>query len=233
MRVEREEHRAGRCVILRGAARSGTEQLAVALGARIVTLRSAADLDRAVQESERSTVVWTHPWTRATPELCQALCRTLGDFAAGGGVRVALARRSLVWRDGSISLGRALVASAPGSILLRGDRPLARRDAVIAELGLDWQLDAPASLDAQLAEINADTSIAADLAAAAGDVPTWRGLLWSPLGFALRALASAHGRRRTGLPRIALEAYRQTLFTAKLWERRTVSAATLSPAAGS
>jgi hypothetical protein len=202
-------------VVVRGTPSPGTERLADGLGAAIVGVNTPADVARAADIGARASVVWAHPWTRPTAELC----RSIADLFSTPSARIAQVRRRLVWREGSLSLGRALVASTPGSVSLAGDRPIARDQAAVTELAAELLLDAPASLEAHLAEINADTSLAVGLGCGEDDPPWVRGLLWSPMSFALRALVTARGPRRAALPRIALEAYRQTLFTAKLWER--------------
>src|SRR5215831_1008612 len=104
-------HGEGVFVVMRGTPSAETERLAAGLGAAIVGLATAADLARAADLAARASVVWPHPWTRATHELC----RSIGEFlSTGSAPRVARVRPRLVWREGSLALERRLIASTPG-----------------------------------------------------------------------------------------------------------------------
>jgi len=60
---------------------------------------------------------------------------------------------------------------------------------------------------------------AARLRDAAGLVASWRDLTVRPAALVARALLAVRGSRRAALPRVAVEAYREVLVAAKLWER--------------
>ncbi|HYC24066.1 MAG TPA: hypothetical protein VEI94_15245 [Candidatus Bathyarchaeia archaeon] len=214
------EPAAGVHVLVSGEAGAGACELGRALDAPLLVLGEIADLEALLGEVERSNVVWLHPWTRDAASLAPAARQW---FASARAPAVARAAERLVWGRGSISLGRAIVFSTPASCEVRSGRPVARSGAT--ETGLDRGLDleAPLSLEAHLRAINDATSLAADLGQAAEERASWRGLLWRPLWIALRGLVSARGARREALPRIALEAFRETLTTVKLWESRFAS----------
>jgi len=214
------ETAAGVRVIVRGEAGAGARELGHALDAPLLVLGEIADLETLLGEVERSRIVWLHPWTRDAPSLAPAARQW---FASTHAPAVARAAERLVWGRGSISLGRAVVFSTPASCDVRGGRPVARAGATETELDRGLDLEAPLSLEAQLRAINHETSLAADLGQAADERASWRGLLWRPLWIALRGLASARGARREALPRVALEAFRETLTAVKLWESRFAS----------
>jgi len=176
-------------------------------------LAAAADL-------EHANVLWLPPWAALTPVVVASVGAWLAlPEPEGGNPRVAHAALRLCCGSTSISFGRRhLVLSSPGAVDLVGDAPRPRAASRGSELDDVWEAGLPDDLASHLEAVNVQSSTAARLRHAAGELTTWRALTVTPLALLARSMAGVHGSRREALPRVVIEAYRDVLVAAKLWE---------------
>ncbi|MEW6270622.1 MAG: hypothetical protein AB1689_15165 [Thermodesulfobacteriota bacterium] len=170
----------------------------------------------AAAETEHARVLWLPAWSRPGPRTLEAVAAWLER--PGGTPRVARARLELAHAGGSAPADRRVVLSEPGAVELVGERVVAGSHAAIEDLAEPWTVAVPETLREHLEQVDVQTSAAARLRHAAREPARWRSLTWLPLAFALRALAGARGSRRELLPHVVIEAYREVLVAAKLWE---------------
>ena len=208
----------------------GLAMLAPIAVCRVVAARdfdSPPELARAA-EIDRSHVLWLPTWTVLTPGVVAAVAGWLASaVAAPHAPRVARAR--LRWRCGSASLALAapqVVLSSAAAIELGAELPQPRAGAQITDLDAAWDIALPADLNAHLDAVNRQSSTVARLRHAAGRSATWRDLTLTPLAQTLRSVVALRGARRAALPHLVIEAYRDVLVTAKLWELAHPSDAT-------
>lgn len=189
------------------------------LGAADVLLASdaasPAALLAAARAAERS-VLWLPAWARVSTSLVTAV----GAWRAhADGARVAWARVRLGCGPRAQIGGPArLVLSSPGAVLLDGELPRAAVGARVEDLGVPLEVVLPEDLTEHLAGVNQQSSVVARLRHAAGREAAWADLALRPALLTLRAVASATGSRREALPHAVIEAYREVLSAAKLWE---------------
>lgn len=191
----------------------------LALGvADVVLARDAASppaLLAAARAAERP-VLWLPAWAHVST----ALVTAVGAWrASDAGARVAQARLRLFCGERAElgGVGR-VVLSSPGAVVLCGELPQPAPGARVEELAVPLEVRLPEDLTQHLEGVNQQSALAARLRHAAGHEATWADLAWRPALLGLRALASATGSRREALPHAVIEAYREVLSTAKLWE---------------
>jgi hypothetical protein len=190
-----------------------------ALGAAaVVVARDAASpaaLLGAAGAAEHS-VLWLPAWAHVSTSLVTAV----GAWRThDGGMRVARAAARLTCGPrAEIAAPPRVVLSSPGSVVLDGDWPRAADAARVAELGVALEIRLPEDLTQHLEGVNHQSSVAARLRHGAGRDAAWLDLGLRPAWHALRAVLSATGSRREALPHAVIEAYREVLATAKLWE---------------
>lgn len=185
---------------------------------RASAFATPGELEAALAGDE-ADVLWLPPWACVDDALLAAVA-AFREAARGGALRVARARLRLRVARAAIDLPEPhVLLSTPGAARLDGERPVPGPGAALDELPAPLVLDLPATLAEHVAAMNEQTSLAARLRDASGAAASWRDLTVRPAGFLVRALAAVHGSRREALPRIVIEAYRQVLVGAKLWER--------------
>lgn len=189
------------------------------LGATHVVLAGDAGSPAALLAAARATeqsVLWLPAWAQVST----ALVTAVGAWRAhGDGTRVARARVRLgCGPRAEIGGPERLVLSSPGAVALDGELPRAAAGARIEDLGVPLEILLPEDLTEHLAGVNQQSSIAARLRHAAGRDAAWSDLAFRPALLALRGVASATGSRREALPHAVIEAYREVLSAAKLWE---------------
>ena len=191
----------------------------LALGVADVVLARDAMSPSALLTAARAAarpVLWLPAWTHVSTSLVTAV----GAWRArDAGARVAQARLRLSCGERA-ELGGAerVVLSAPGAVVLDGERPRPAPGARVEELAVPLEVRLPEDLTKHLEGVNQQSALAARLRHAAGREAGWADLAWRPALLGLRALASATGSRREALPHAVIEAYREVLSTAKLWE---------------
>jgi hypothetical protein len=190
------------------------------LGVRDVVLArdaaSPAALLAAAGAAERH-VLWLPAWADVSPALATAIGDWRARDAAGPRVVRVHVRLSCGART-EIGAPVRVLLSSPGAATLLGEEPRALASARVDEVAATLAVRLPEDLTEHLAGVNEQSSIAARLRHAAGREAAWADLAWRPALLALRALASATGTRRDALPHAVIEAYREVLSTAKLWE---------------
>lgn len=171
----------------------------------------------AAAEIESRHVLWLPAFAELTPGVAARVTAWLAS--ADASPRVAHAAVRLRCGATTIPLrARQLVLSSPGAVDLIGDTPHARPGVRDGDLGEPWEVSLPADLNAHLEAVNLQTSAAARLRHAAGERTSWRSLTLAPLGIFARGLGGVRGSRREAVPRLVIEAYREVLVAAKLWE---------------
>lgn len=166
----------------------------------------------------RRAVVWLPAWAEPSPALVVEIREWRATAGGASGPAVALAVPRLVCAEASMRLAPRVLLSTPNAVTLHGETPLPVASATTVALAEPLDVRLPDDLQTHLEQINQQTSVAAGLRHAAGRQAAWRDLVATPLALALRGLAAASGSRRAALPRLVLEAYREVLVTAKLWE---------------
>jgi len=164
-------------------------------------------------------VAWLPPWAApgadAVAEVAAWRTRALEMPAPS----VARATPRLRLDDGTtVRLPPRIVLSSPAAADALGDAPRARSGARSENLVAPWDVALPADLQSHLEAVNRQSSVAARLRHEAGRTTAWRDLTTVPAGYVLRALAGVRGSRRAALPHLVVEAYREVLVAAKLWE---------------
>lgn len=225
---------------------AGAAQQVAGLVSRVVTPAEHPTPEELGALAGRATVAWIPPLSALEPGVLEALRRwcTARDAAVSAGPGGAAAERcegaasgaglqagratapgDLVWArpwllvDGAeLPLERRIVLSAPGAVRLHGGELHPAPGARGVELDARWVLRPPAHLADHLAAVNAQSGHAARLLFLAGAEPTLRSLALRPCRSLVRSLAGVRGERRLALPRAVLEAYRDVLTAAKLWE---------------
>jgi hypothetical protein len=188
------------------------------LGAEQVLVLGTDDVVAATA-SAAADVAWLPPWgdlgADAVAEVAAWRARVAGLPAAS----LARAARVLRLDDGTrVRLPARIALSTPGAVVPLGDEPRALPGARIEDLAVPWDVALPADLASHLAAVNEQSSVAARLRHAAGRTIAWRDLTTVPAGYLLRALGGVRGSRRVALPHLVIEAYREVLVAAKLWE---------------
>lgn len=191
-----------------------------ALGAaNVVLARDAASPAALLAEAAAGErfVLWLPAWARVTAPLVSAVQAWCARDTAGA--RIARARVRWVC-GGHAEIGGPvwMLLSAPGSVSLAGELPHPIPAARADDLTVPLEVELPDDLAQHLEGVNQQSSVAARLRYASGLEAQWAGLAWRPALLLLRALASASGSRRAALPHAVVEAYREVLATAKLWE---------------
>jgi len=197
--------------------------IATALGAERVVLLGADDPhaagDDPLAAAQHADVAWLPAW-------CAPGERAIAD-AADWRARAATttapraARAALRLRcdgDTSIVLPPRLVLATSCALDALTDEPRLRAGVPIDDLATPWDVLLPDDLAAHLDSVNVQSSAAARLRHAAGREAAWRDLTLVPAAYAVRALAGTRGSRRTALPRVVIEAFREVLVATKLWE---------------
>lgn len=162
-------------------------------------------------------VLWLPAWAEVSPALATAVVDWCARDAAGPRVARLRVRLSCGARA-EIGAPARVLLSSPGAATLDGEQPRPVAAARIDELATALAVRLPEDLTEHLAGVNEQSSLTARLRHAAGREAAWADLSWRPALLALRALASATGTRRDALPHVVIEAYREVLATAKLWE---------------
>lgn len=214
------------------------EPLPFAVSRRVVTAEASSPDDLArTADTDHDAVLWLPAWARlderaasevrawlermAAGDVVPGTATGLADAGAAARPSVARARLHLVSREATLLLREPrVVLSSPGAVDVVGEVPAPRAGALVEELATPWDLVLPPSLDEHLAAVNRQSGVAARLRFAAGVRPAWRDLAWTPVASVLRDLVRLDGSRRAGLPRLVVEAYREVLVSAKLWELR-------------
>lgn len=190
-------------------ARLGAEQVLV-LGTDDVVARTVG---------AAADVAWLPPWGDPGADAVAEVAAWRARVAASPAPSVARAAWRLRLEDGtSVRLPPRIALSTPGAAAALADAPRALPGARVEDLVAPWDVALPADLAAHLAAVNQQSSVAARLRHAAGRTPAWRDLTTVPATYVLRALGGVHGSRRTALPHLVVEAYREVLVAAKLWE---------------
>lgn len=198
------------------------EAVLAALGAsRVVLLaeqESPAALATAVG-AEAADVLWLPAWCAPGPDAAAAVAAWRTRAAVVTVPSVARAPLLLHCGGGaSVRVAARLVLSSPGAAAPFGEEPRSLPGARVEDLGPAWDVRLPADLNGHLEAVNRQTSVAARLRHAAGQVTTWRDLTLAPAARALRTLGGISGSRREAVPHVVIEAYREVLVAAKLWE---------------
>lgn len=198
------------------------EAVPAALGASRVFLlgeqESPAAL-AAILAAEQADVLWLPAWCAPGPDAAAAVARWRARPAALSEPSVARAPLLLHCGGGaSVRVAARLVLSSPGAAAPFGEVPRSVPGALVEDLAAVWDVRLPEDLASHLEAVNRQTSVAARLRHAAGQVTTWRDLTLGPAGRALRALGGMTGSRREAVPRVVIEGYREVLVAAKLWE---------------
>jgi hypothetical protein len=218
---------AGELVVVCAGGAAGALPASVPFAVRRVVelcdLATPAEL-AAAAEVDRAHVLWLPPWTMLDTTAADEVAAWLSR--AGGPPRVARARIELAHARSSAAVGRRVGLSDPGAVTLAGERALPWPEARVDELASAWRVMPPATLREHLESVNAQSSVVARLRHAAAEPASWRSLTWRPAAFAVRALASTRGGRRGLLPHVVIEAYREVLVAAKLWELAHVAGRT-------
>jgi hypothetical protein len=188
---------------------------------RTVAVAPGADPSEVERLAAAKPVLWLPASARIEPPLAAAIGAWLEDAAASP--RVAFARCGLEAGPVEVPLPRVLLLSTPGALRIVAGEPQPCRGVASSTLPVRLRWCAPASLSAHLMAINAETNLRARRLNDAGALPSWTGLTLRPLLVLAPAVLCARGPRRLALPRAVLEAYREVLLTAKLWELRHVS----------
>lgn len=195
------------------------DEALAALGAGGVVLARDAEspgaLLAAAGAAERC-VLWLPAWADVSTSFVTAV----GAWRARGGApRVGRARVRLACGPRAEIGGPArVVLSSPGAVVLDGELPRAAAGVRVEELGTSLGIALPEDLTQHLEGVNHQSSVVARLRHAAGREAEWADLGLRPALRALRAVASATGSRREALPHAVIEAYREVLSAAKLWE---------------
>lgn len=178
---------------------------------------SPADLLARARATER-VVLWLPAWGHVSDTLAAAIVawRT-SERAAGARVARVPVTRSCGPRAALGGMAPVLLSS-PGAVVLDGETPRPLAHARVATLDARLEIRLPEDLTLHLAGVNEQSTLVARLRHAAGRQATWSDLCWHPALHAVRALVSAHGARREALPHAVIEAYREVLSAAKLWE---------------
>lgn len=178
---------------------------------------SPADLLARARATER-TVLWLPAWGQVGGALAGEVARWR-DSDRDAAPRVARVRavRSCGARA---ALGgmQPVLLSSPGAVVLDGETPRPVGGARVVDLPAPLEIRLPEDLTQHLAGVNEQSTLTARLRHAAGREVTWADLCWRPALHAAHALASATGVRREALPHAVIEAYREVLAAAKLWE---------------
>ena len=190
------------------------------LGASEVVLARDAASPPVLLQTARAAERWV-VWLPAWAHVSTALVTAVHAWRAhdGGAVRVARAQVRLACGEGvAIGAPPRVLVSSPGAATLDGEQPAPAPAARVDELAVPLEVFLPDDLTRHLEGVNQQSSLAARLRHASGREAAWSGLAWRPALLLLRALASASGSRRVALPYAVIEAYREVLSTAKLWE---------------
>ncbi|HEY8517858.1 MAG TPA: hypothetical protein VIS07_20295 [Candidatus Binatia bacterium] len=185
---------------------------------RVIDAREHATPESLLEaaEADQAAVLWLPPWASLDGRAAAAAAEWLARPASQP--RAARVRLELAYAGTVADAGRRLVLSDPGAVTLEGERVVARPGARIDDLPEPWTVVVPETLREHLAQVDAQSSLAARLRHAAREPARWRSLVWIPATFALRALVATRGSRRLVLPHVVIEAYREVLVAAKLWE---------------
>lgn len=193
-----------------------------ALGVERVVVLAEQDSSAALASTlaaEPSDVLWLPAWCVPGPDAAAAVAAWRGRAAVSATPCAARAELRLHCGGGtSVRVAARLVLSSPGAAELSGEEPHPRPDAQVEDLGMPWDVRLPDDLASHLEAVNRQSSLAARLRHAAGRAPGWRDSTVTPAGIAVRALLGVSGSRREALPRVLIEAYREVLIAAKLWE---------------
>jgi len=190
-----------------------------ALGASRVLMLGTDDVVAETAIAAAVHVAWLPPWAALGPDVAAEVAAWCARAADASAPVVACAVPRLRLDDAtSVRLPPRIVLSSPGAVDALGDAPRARRGARREDLVAPWDVALPVDLRSHLDAVNQQSSVAARLRHEAGQTTAWRDLTMVPAGYVVRALAGVTGSRRAALPHLVVEAYREVLVAAKLWE---------------
>jgi hypothetical protein len=198
------------------------EPVLAALGADRLVLLGDHATPRGLADAvaaERADVLWLPAWCVPGPEAAADVTEWRARAAACATACAARAPLLLHCGDATtVRITPALVLSSPGAAQPFGEEPRLGQDVAVETLAAPWDVRLPEDLTSHLEAVNRQSSVAARLRHTAGRRPAWRDFTVAPVGKALRGAVAITGSRRVALPRVVLEAYREVLVTAKLWE---------------
>ncbi|MBU6281232.1 hypothetical protein KGQ64_03240 [bacterium] len=207
-----------RLAVLAGEPAAGSPLRPEDLADRVASLGDGIGLQEVRAAAAVGEILWLPPWAH----LDDRLARGLERFRSGT-AEVASAAPLLRDPDATIRLRRTVLVAKPGAarVLPTGLAPLAGARASVFDETLEVR---PPGLSGHLSGIDRQAEVCARLLEEAGVRASGARLAAAPIARLLSAMARSSGDRRAALARATLEAFREVLVQAKLWERASVDA---------